>query len=145
MKLQDLPDDFTFDQFRRLDKAGLDAVPYTLLHWACQCKGCKNGTTVRDYGLTGWFFLHRNSKAAERDPSSYWMGWNNYWLCGKHNKLFKRLVKSYDIDHIFRRIMDPEKIVIAGKRSELSSMTRGLGTLISSSECKPGKPGIDAL
>lgn len=106
MKLEDLPDDFTFEQFRRLDKASLDKVPYTLLHWNCQAKGCKNGTTIRDYGLDGWYFMHRNSKAAERDPSNYWLGFNNYWLCGKHNKIFKRLIKSFTIDHVFAKLMD---------------------------------------
>lgn len=110
MKLKDLPDDFTPEQFRRLDKESLDAIPYTRLRWLCQCKGCNNGTHVRDYGI-GWWFLDRNSKNSFKNPSDYWMGMNNYWLCGKHNRLFKRLTSRFSIEHIFARIMDTDKLV----------------------------------
>lgn len=120
MKLSDLPDDFTTDQFRDLDKPSLDAVPYTVLKWFCQAKGCQNGTTVRDYGLDGFYFLNRNSKRSELNPRDYWMGQNNYWLCGKHNKLFKRLEKRFDFEHIMRRLLDPNRkqlITILSKTS----------------------------
>jgi len=112
MKLADLPNDFTPDQFRQLDKESLDAVPFVRLRWLCQCKGCNNGTHVRDYGLEIWFFLDRNSKAAARNPRDYWMGRRNYWLCGKHNKFFKRLKKRFDFDHVWRRLIDPAKEVL---------------------------------
>jgi hypothetical protein len=118
MKLDQLPDDFTPEQFRQLDKESLDAVPYTRLRWLCQCKGCTNGTHVRDYGLVEfnprgiWAFLDRNSKAAAKNPADYWMGPNNYWLCGKHNRLFKRLAKRFDMEHIWRRMLDIEKEVL---------------------------------
>lgn len=118
MKLADLPDDFTREHFMQLDKESLDAVPYTRMRWLCQCKGCNNGTHVRDYGLGPfdqrgiWAFLDRNSKWAAKNPGDYWMGPNNYWLCGKHNKLFKRLQKTYEMDHIWRRLLDIEKTVL---------------------------------
>lgn len=118
MKLDQLPDDFTPEQFRRLDKESLDAVPFVRRRWLCQVKNCTNGTHIRDYGLGPfnqrgiWAFLDRNSKNAQKNPSDYWMGPNNYWLCGKHNALFKRLVKRFSVEHIFARVMDMEKVVI---------------------------------
>lgn len=113
MKLQDLPQDFTPEQFMALDKESLDAVPYTLKKWFCQCKSCQNGTTVRDYGLERYYFLHRNSKAAAKNTHDYWMGMGNIWLCGKHNKLFKRLEKSFDIQSIWGKLIDWDKQKIA--------------------------------
>jgi hypothetical protein len=118
MKLKDLPDDFTPEQFRQLDKESLDAVQYVRRRWLCQVKNCKNGTHVRDYGLEPfnprgiWAFLDRNSKGATENPRNYWMGPNNYWLCSKHNALFKRLIKRFEIDHIFAKVMDVEKEVV---------------------------------
>lgn len=111
MKLEDLPDDFTPEQFRQLDKKSLDAVPFTRMRWLCQCKGCKNGTHVRDYGI-GWYFLDRNSKAAAKNPHDYWMGVRNYWLCGKHNAMFKRLKNRFEFEHIWRRFIDENKTVL---------------------------------
>lgn len=118
MKLKDLPDDFTPAQFRQLDRESLDAVPYVRRRWLCQCKGCTNGTHVRDYGLVElnglgiWAWLDRNSKNSRLKPSEYWMGPNNYWLCGKHNKLFKRLESIYGIEHTWNRLIDTSKIVV---------------------------------
>lgn len=111
MKLSDLPDDFTPLQFRQLDKDALDAVPFTRMRWLCQCKGCNNGTHVRDYGI-GWYFLDRNSKAAAKNPRDYWMGINNYWLCGKHWKFFKRLEKTYGHEAVFNKLIDQAKTVL---------------------------------
>lgn len=132
MKLADLPNDFTPEQFRQLDKESLDAVPFVRFRWLCQCKGCQNGTHVRDYGLGSWWFLDRNSKAAENDPRRYWMGRRNYWLCGKHNKLFKRLEKRFDFEHIWRRLIDPAKVVL------VECDQKGMAT-VQQIERKPGK------
>lgn len=118
MKLDQLPDDFTRQQFMQLDKQSLDAVPYRRLRWLCQCKGCTNGTHVRDYGLEEfnprgiWAFLDRNSKNAAKNPHDYWMGPNNYWLCGKHNRLYKKLQQRFDLEHIWRRLFDMGKDVV---------------------------------
>lgn len=111
IKLADLPDDFTPDQFRNLDRESLDSVSYTLKKWLCQCKGCTNGTTVRDYGLP-IYMLNRNSKRSHDNPRDYWMGRNNYWLCGKHNRFFKKLEKRFDFEHVWRRLIDQGKTVI---------------------------------
>lgn len=96
MKLQDLPPDFTPNQFIQLDKESLDMVPYDTKKWCCQCKGCTNGTRVRDYGIAPFFFLDRNSKRAAAKTADYWCDLRrNYWLCNKHLKFFKRLSKIY--------------------------------------------------
>lgn len=107
MKLEDLPDDFTPEDFMLLDRESLDQVPYTRRKWLCQCKGCINGTAVRDYGISPFFFLDRNSKQSRYAPYGYWNDLRKYiWLCGKHRKFIKRLEKSYDYSHIYWRVMD---------------------------------------
>lgn len=112
IKLADLPNDFTPAEFMQLDKESLDAVPFVRFRWLCQCKGCQNGTHVRDYGLGDRWFLDRNSKRAHDNPREYWMRRNNYWLCGKHNRFFKKLEKRFDFEHVWRRLIDPGKTVI---------------------------------
>lgn len=117
MKLAELPDDFTPEQFKQLDKEALDSLPYTVIKWNCQVKGCCNGTTVRDYGIHPWYFLNRNSKNANKNPTDYWKGiqnqkFSNWLLCGKHNMFFKRLEKSFDLDSIIYKLCDWDKIKI---------------------------------
>lgn len=126
MKLADLPHDFTDRQFMTLDKESLDQIPYTRLRWLCQCKGCKNGTHIRDYGLDGWYLLDRNSKHAAKNIHDYWMGRNNYWLCGKHNQLFKKLEQRFDFDHIRSKFIDVGKEVRipVGEAGGLSSVEK---------------------
>lgn len=123
MKLEQLPDDFTPEQFRQLDKESLDRVDYTKMWLRCECKGCENGTIVRDYGLAPWYWIHRNSKAAEAKPGKYWFFATHwYWLCGKHNKIFRRLAKRFDMFRIEEKFLErgKQKIVPlkinAGKR-----------------------------
>lgn len=106
MKLFELPDDFTTEQFKQLDKESLDQIPYDLCKKYCQCKGCKNGTKVRDYGLGSTFFLHRNSKDASKNPSEYWLGKNNYWICGKHRRFWDRLEKQYGFEATYKKLLD---------------------------------------
>jgi hypothetical protein len=109
MKLEELPDDFTPEQFMQLDKEALDSLPYTVLKWNCQCKKCSNGTTIRDYGIYPFYFLNRNSKYAARKPEEYWykiIQGGNYWLCGKHWKFFQRLKKKYDEGFIYHKLCD---------------------------------------
>lgn len=118
MKLEQLPDDFTREQFMQLDKESLDAVPYIRRRWLCQVKNCTNGTHVRDYGLEPfngrgiWALLDRNGKGITKNPRDWWMGPNNYWLCGKHNAMFKRLKNHFDFEHIWRRFIDVDKIIV---------------------------------
>lgn len=130
MKLADLPDDFTPEQFRQLDKESLDAIPFVRRRWLCQCKGCTRGTHVRDYGLEEfnprgiWALLDRNSQDAAKHPDRYWMGPNNYWLCGRHDALFKRMRGKFDFEHVWRRFIDPEKIVVVDCPGETNGIIK---------------------
>lgn len=113
MKLADLPDDFTPEQFRQLDRESLEEVPFTRATWVCQCKGCTRGTMVRDYGLAPWYWLQRNSKRSHAQPQRYWFYLDTWhWLCSKHNAMFKKLAKRFDIGHIQQRFLDPGKTKI---------------------------------
>lgn len=108
MKLSELPDDFTPEQFMRIDREGLDQVPYELKKWRCQAKGCCNGTKVRDYGILPWVWAHRNSQYSYRVPQAYWVNVSTHFnMCAKHLKMFKRLVKQFDFRSVYDKLMDP--------------------------------------
>lgn len=99
MKLSEIPDDCTPEQFMQLDKESLDQIPYKRMRFVCQVKGCTNGTHVRDYGLEPWYFLDRNSKYAKLAPAELWYNLNvRFWLCGKHYKFYDKLVKIYGVE-----------------------------------------------
>ncbi|WP_027381859.1 hypothetical protein [Epilithonimonas caeni] len=92
MRIEDLPENFTPEEFMKLDKMELDNLPYDVLKWECCFKNCNRGTTIRDYGIGPFYFLNRNSKAAEKHPERYWNNLNHIvWFCGKHYPYFKRL------------------------------------------------------
>lgn len=93
------------DIMRNLSKQELDLLPYDVLKWHCCCKGCKNSTTVRDYGVSPYYFLNRNSKEAQKHPLNYWNNLNVvYWFC-KHYQFLKRLGGEY----MFEKYADKEK------------------------------------
>lgn len=111
MKLEELPDDFTVNQFLALDRDALDQIPYELKKWQCQIKGCTNGTTVRDYGLEErWYHLHRNSKYAKSHPVELWLNLESqFWMCSKHYKFFHKMVDRFGRDHAYRRLVDTSR------------------------------------
>jgi hypothetical protein len=112
MTLAELPNDFTPQQFMQLDKPSLDRLPYDIYKWNCQCKGCDNGTTVRDYGIAPFYFLNRNSKYCFEHPKEYWhrvYQGGNFWLCGKHLKFYNRLKKIYGERATYLRLCHYEK------------------------------------
>lgn len=99
MKLHELPDDFTEEQFMQLDRESLDTIEYSSRKWICNCKGCTNWTAIRDYGIMPYVY----------HPRKGW-GWTNlervYFLCGKHNKFFKRLLKSFSKATVEQKLLD---------------------------------------
>lgn len=96
MRIEDLPEEPTIEDFKNLSKQELDRIPYDVLKAKCCFAGCKNGTTVRDYGFAPVFFLNRNSKAAAKCPKLYWMNFDlMVWYCGKHWQYLKRLGTEY--------------------------------------------------
>jgi len=85
--------------------AELELVPFTIVKWQCQGKGCTNGTKVRDYGIAPIYFHPRKSIR--------WFHIDDYiWNCSKHNKFVKRLQKSFSYEAICEKIFDPDKIKI---------------------------------
>lgn len=87
------------DELKAMSREELDNVEYDLKKWGCQCKRCTNGTKVRDYGISPEYYLQRGG--------GQWINLTrNYWLCGKHNKLFKRLLKSFSKEVVFDKIID---------------------------------------
>ena len=92
MRIDNLPNNFTFLDFIELDKDDLDALPYDVYRWNCCCKDCNNGTTIRDYGFSPNYFLNRNSKKSKMTPQIYWFRVDvQRWFCGKHFEYLKRL------------------------------------------------------
>ena len=113
MKLSQLPDDFTPQQFMQLDKESLDQIPYDRYKWYCQCKGCSNGTHVRDYSSEPWYFIDRNGKGATNRPDKYWVDVScHYWTCSKHNKFVRRMVKTYGWEATAKKLLDFNKVTL---------------------------------
>lgn len=104
MKIEDLPIEPTIDDFKKLDKESIDRIPYDILRAKCCFAGCKNGTTVRDYGFAPVFFLNRNGKRATKFPRLYWMDFDELrWFCEKHYQYLKRnggeyVFRQYNIE-----------------------------------------------
>lgn len=84
-----------------MSREELDNVEYKLVKWRCQGKDCMNGTKLRDYGIKPFYYSERKG-----------LGWQDlrryYWLCGKHNKFYKRLIKNFDHATISEKIMSTD-------------------------------------
>jgi hypothetical protein len=101
-------DDLSIDQLAAMSREELDNIPYELKKWKCHCKNCSNGTKVRDYGISPWYFIHRNSKQSLKKPIEYWKNLTNImWLCGRHRKLYDRLVKKFERNHVHEKMIGP--------------------------------------
>lgn len=81
----------------------LDLVPYTEVKLICHGKKCCNGTIVRDYGIAPEYYHKR-------------MKWHNiqnrFFACGKHFKMYNRLIKSFDIEKVHLKLFDYNKNII---------------------------------
>jgi hypothetical protein len=64
---------------------------------------------------------------ADKNPWDLWRSVRNFWLCGKHHKLFERLWKNYGPDHIYKRMMDWDK-------QKFADMREGHGTALGAVE-----------
>ena len=86
MKLDQLPEDFTADQFMQLDKEELNNIPFDTVRWQCMIKMCNHFTRMRDYGL-------RNEAIGRRlfyHKRFVWVDtYKQYFICGKHWKRYK--------------------------------------------------------
>jgi hypothetical protein len=100
-------EEVTFDDLRVMSKDELDKIPYQRKKWLCQCKGCTNGTHVRDYGVSPFFWLDRNSNWAQHSPEELWTDLTKFcWMCSKHRKLISRLRPRFSDEHIRVRLYD---------------------------------------
>lgn len=85
------------EELKAMSSEELDKVDCDKLKWKCQCKGCNGYTTVRDFGIPPFYYHNKE-------------GWKNlnisYWLCGKHVKFWKRLLKNYDQADIEAKLLD---------------------------------------
>lgn len=98
------------NELKAMSREELDNVAYDLKKWVCQCKGCINGTKVRDYGISPQYFWPCKKGG--------WINLNtNFFICGKHNHWIKKLVrKGYKEHDVFLKIVDysimPERKMI---------------------------------
>lgn len=101
-------DEMSIDQLAVMSREELDNIPYELKKWKCHCKDCTNGTKVRDYGISPWYFIQRNSRHSQKHPLEYWKNITNImWLCGKHRQLYLRLIKRFNKDHVHEKMIGP--------------------------------------
>jgi hypothetical protein len=77
----------------------LDKVDHDVVKWICQGKNCTRGTYVRDYGIAPKYFHPRKG--------IHWFDIRlHFWMCGHHNKLYKRLIKNYPVDLVQEKILN---------------------------------------
>lgn len=95
------------DTLLKMSLPELDLVPFDTVKLICQAKGCKRHTKVRNYGLSPVYYVPRFK------PKERWHNIDtNFFLCHKHCKLYYRLLKNYDYQHIFDKIINFEKLPI---------------------------------
>ena len=94
MKLEDLPDDFTPEQFMELDADSLNQIPFETGKWQCKIKFCKCFTRVRGYSINPFFYHKRGTKDLKTGLMVHWFDCRNrFFICQKHKKYWK---KEYD-------------------------------------------------
>lgn len=98
----DTEEESAIQELKSMSRAELDLVPYETVKWVCQAKGCCNGTKVRDYGIAPEYWSQR-LKEPFFDVSLY------FWMCSKHLKMWKHLIKMYSENHVYNKLMDYDK------------------------------------
>lgn len=89
-------------ELKSMSRAELDLVPFDTFKWVCQAKGCCNGTKIRDYGIAPTYWSNR--------IKGEWFELGDFfWMCSKHFKIWKHLVKNYPEEKVYDRLMDPHK------------------------------------
>lgn len=83
----------------RMPREQLDKVDFDLKKWECQAKGCICGTKLRDYGISPYFFRPTKKGVWHRLDTKF-------WLCGKHSKMYKYLVKIYGDAQVQKKLLD---------------------------------------
>jgi hypothetical protein len=101
--------EFTIDKefdLRLMSKEELGLVPFDKMEWCCQGKNCNRKTTVKTYGDFPFFywrgqwipFIHESNIPTE------------FFMCSKHFKMWKGLIKNYEEEKVFQKVMKPYAI-----------------------------------
>lgn len=93
----------TSDEFdlRKMSDEDLDKVPSDIMYWICQGKGCNCYSKVKTYGDFPFFRFRKEWISMDGSIP------RNFLMCGKHFKMWKRLIKNYDEDKVYQKIMKP--------------------------------------
>jgi hypothetical protein len=93
------------EELRAMSRKKLEQVPHDIKKWVCQCKRCTCGTKVWDFGMAPLYYWPVKKGQWVKIP-------NNYLVCGKHNRWFTRLEKSFEFVAIRDKLLDWDKIQI---------------------------------
>ncbi|WP_445453108.1 hypothetical protein [Flavobacterium sp. 25HG05S-40] len=103
-------------ELKAMSKEELENVPFQTVWWICQAKGCCRGTKVRDYGIDPEYWDRRYSFFSIN---------KRFLLCREHWKMYQRLLPNYDIEHIWRRMMEfPKKIIMTNEEKKAATPKR---------------------
>jgi len=92
-------------ELKEMDEDNLNLVEYTVVKWVCSAKGCAGHTKVRDYGIAPEYWHPRKS--------IHWFNvLHNFWMCSKHYKMYRRLIKNYSHESICNKLFDFNKLKI---------------------------------
>lgn len=78
-------------------------VDFKKMKWVCSGKNCSRGTSIRDYGIHPIYF-HPRKSIRFIDLNT------NFWMCEKHFKAFKILIKNYSKEHVGRVLFNHDKL-----------------------------------
>lgn len=79
----------------------LQLVDHEKLKWICSGKGCCRSTKVYDFGIIEIY--HPKMKPQWMNRHLY------YFLCPKHNKMYKRLIKNYPVEKVRDKLCNFDK------------------------------------
>lgn len=104
MDLQDNEELKAIAELKSMSLIELDLVDYDTVKWCCQGKKCNRGTKIRNYGIAPFYYWNRKQKDA---------GWinldNQFFMCAKHWKLWKRLKLKFDEFKVMQKLFDFNK------------------------------------
>ncbi|EJL66286.1 hypothetical protein [Flavobacterium sp. CF136] len=77
----------------------LELVDHDLFKWICSGKNCCRSTKVRDYGIHPIYYHKR--------ITPHFMNMNYfYFMCAKHYKIYKALIKNYPVEKVREKLFD---------------------------------------
>lgn len=92
-------------ELKQMSEKELLLVPFDAVKLLCQVKGCKCHTKIRDYGLNPVYYV-------KRSDIKWWDIRKHFFLCAKHWKFYRRMIKIYDENRLQDKIIDRDKYPI---------------------------------